>query len=198
MNRLPQATHRHAEDRTPRDATGRPAPAKDRKRQPLAVGRIGIVADFGMAIGMRVLPGRRLVRQHLRTEADPEKRFVLPQRHRDPVDLTANEFIPSVALIGPPKMIAPACSAMVSGKGSPNRGWRMSSDSRAGAGNDRDDQGWTSPDASRSESVGAWRAVGKTPDFNGPRETDIKAFPRKAGIRAGRSLRSCGPVQPRA
>src|SRR5689334_6924279 len=52
-----------------------------------------VVADLGMAVGMRIDPATKMARQHLGAEADAEKRLVLLERHRDPVGLTTHEFV---------------------------------------------------------------------------------------------------------
>jgi hypothetical protein len=45
---------------------------------------------------MRGHPRAKLHGQHLRAEANPQERTLLPQRHGDPVDLPADEIIPVV------------------------------------------------------------------------------------------------------
>src|SRR5215510_1807655 len=62
-----------------------------------------VVADLGMAVGMRIDPTAEMVRQHLAAEADAEKRLLLPERHRDPVGLAAHERIGVVGAHGPAK-----------------------------------------------------------------------------------------------
>jgi len=52
--------------------------------------------------------GAELSREHLRAQANAQKRALLPQRNLDPVDLAADMVVGSLALIGPPKMTAPA------------------------------------------------------------------------------------------
>src|SRR5579885_137391 len=51
----------------------------------------GVVADFGVALRVRVDAGAEMARHHLRAEADAEERFVVAQRHADPVDLALDE-----------------------------------------------------------------------------------------------------------
>ena len=80
-----------------------------------------------MPSGWKTDLGAELARQHLRAEADAEKRLLLLERHLQPVGLALDEIVVSLALIGPPKIAAPACSASVSGSGSPSAGRRMSS-----------------------------------------------------------------------
>ena len=58
------------------------------------IGRLdGIITDLGMAVGVLVDPTAEVMRQHLRPEADAEKRLVLPQRNCEPVDFPADEII---------------------------------------------------------------------------------------------------------
>src|SRR5262245_59775419 len=52
-----------------------------------------VIADLGVAVGMTVDAAAEVMRQHLRAEADTEKRLLLPERNREPVDLAANEII---------------------------------------------------------------------------------------------------------
>src|SRR5262249_40059936 len=51
-----------------------------------------VIAHLGMAIGMLVHTAAEMVREHLRAEADAEKRLLLPQRYGEPIDLAANEI----------------------------------------------------------------------------------------------------------
>ena len=82
-----------------------------------------VEADLGAAFAMAGDVAAEMLHQHLRAEADAEERRALLQRDADPVDLAAcTKSSGSLALIGPPKMTAPACSSIVSGSGSPKRG----------------------------------------------------------------------------
>ena len=60
-----------------------------------------VIADLGMTVGMLVDPRTHLPRQHLRAEADAEKRLLLFQRHREPVDLSADELVLVVGALRP-------------------------------------------------------------------------------------------------
>ena len=70
-----------------------------------------VVADLGVAVGMLVDPAAEMVRQHLRAEADAEKRLA-SRCSGTPSQSISRRMKSSVslALIGPPKMMAPACS----------------------------------------------------------------------------------------
>ena len=117
------------QDRNLRGATGRPAPATHRPRTSPAGGRPDrVIADLGLALRDAERPGRR-ARAHTSARQDKCR-----GRASSPCSGTEIQSISrrmkssgSLALIGPPKMTAPACSASVSGSGSPNRGRRMSS-----------------------------------------------------------------------
>jgi hypothetical protein len=50
---------------------------------------------------MRRDPGAELLRQHLRAEADAEKRALLPERDFDPVDLAADIIVAVIGAHGP-------------------------------------------------------------------------------------------------
>ncbi len=63
----------------------------------------------------------------------------------------------SLALCGPPKITAPACSSIVLRSGSPKRGRRMSSDSLTFAASDRRVRATNVPDGERSEPASTWR-----------------------------------------
>ena len=54
-----------------------------------------------MALRMLVDPGAELPRQHLRAEADAEKRLLLLERHAEPVDLAADELVLVVGALRP-------------------------------------------------------------------------------------------------
>src|SRR5215469_14132331 len=51
-----------------------------------------VIADFGVTIGMPVDAAAEMMRQHLRAEADAEKRLLLLQRHGEPIDLATDEI----------------------------------------------------------------------------------------------------------
>jgi len=53
----------------------------------------GIITDLGVAVGMLEDPAAEMVRQHLRAEADAEKRLLLGERDADPVDLPVDELV---------------------------------------------------------------------------------------------------------
>ena len=80
-----------------------------------------------MAVGMTIDPAAEMVRQHLRAEADAEKRLFLLERHREPIDLAADEIVGIVRAHGAAENDGAGMAAMVSGSGSPKRGRRMSS-----------------------------------------------------------------------
>ena len=86
-----------------------------------------VVADLGVAFRMGVDPAAELARQHLRAQADAEKRLVLLQRHRDPVDLAADELFLIVGAHRTAEDDRAGMARMVAGSGSPKRGRRMSS-----------------------------------------------------------------------
>ena len=52
-----------------------------------------VIADLGVALRMRIDAAAEMVRHHLRAEADAEIRLLVAQRHADPVDLAAHEFL---------------------------------------------------------------------------------------------------------
>src|SRR4051794_5264853 len=52
-----------------------------------------IIADLGLALGMRIDPTAKMARQHLGAQADAKEGLTLRQRHRDPVGLAAHEFV---------------------------------------------------------------------------------------------------------
>src|SRR6266700_7983351 len=52
-----------------------------------------VVADLGLALGMRIDPAAKMARQHLGAQANAKKRLALCKRHRNPFRLTAHEFI---------------------------------------------------------------------------------------------------------
>src|SRR3954451_17617874 len=52
-----------------------------------------VISDLRATLGMRPHRRAELPRQHLRPKANPQERPLLPQRHRNPVDLAPNEFI---------------------------------------------------------------------------------------------------------
>jgi hypothetical protein len=54
-----------------------------------------------MALRMLVDAGAAVARQHLRAEAHAEKRLVLPQRDRNPIDLTPDEIVGIVGALRP-------------------------------------------------------------------------------------------------
>src|SRR5262249_19101550 len=47
-----------------------------------------VVADLGVTVGMAVDAAAEMMREHLRAEADAEKRLPLLERHGEPIDLT--------------------------------------------------------------------------------------------------------------
>ena len=126
---------------TPAPENRRPRPAARRRRQleslavpmidvlrPVRAERLSrrgrtdrVIADLGAALRMRRDPGAELHGEHLGAEANAEERPLLaqaaPRSSRSP---GGHNRRGSLALIGPPKITAPACSSSVSGKGSPN------------------------------------------------------------------------------
>src|SRR5437667_5189131 len=52
-----------------------------------------IISDLGPALRMRRNPGAELRSEHLGAQANSQKRPLLPERDRDPVDLPADEII---------------------------------------------------------------------------------------------------------
>src|SRR5262245_33483895 len=62
-----------------------------------------VVADLGMAAGMRIDAAAEVTRQHLGAETDAEKRLFRFERHRDPVGLAAHEIICIVGAHGAAK-----------------------------------------------------------------------------------------------
>ena len=80
-----------------------------------------------MAIGMGEDAAAQVVRQHLRAQADAEERLVLPQRHRQPVDLAADEIVGVVGAHRAAEDDGGGMIGQLSGNGSPKRGRRMSS-----------------------------------------------------------------------
>ena len=60
-----------------------------------------VIADLGVAVGVLVDPGAEPLRQHLRAEADAEKRLLLLQRHADPVDLAPDDLVVVVGALRP-------------------------------------------------------------------------------------------------
>ena len=52
-----------------------------------------VIADLGVAVGMRKDLAAERPRAHLRAEADAEERLVLLERHGDPVDFPADEIV---------------------------------------------------------------------------------------------------------
>src|SRR6185437_5340647 len=70
-------------------------PRAEREAGPCRADRV--VADLGQALRMRSDPGAELSGQHLRAEAEAEKRPLLGERDFDPVDLAADII---VAVIG--------------------------------------------------------------------------------------------------
>src|SRR5258705_13301479 len=81
-----------------------------------------IISDLRPALRMRRNPRAELQGEHLGAQANSQKRPLLPERDRDPVDLRRMKSSGSFTLIGPPKMTAPAWPSSVSGRGSPKRG----------------------------------------------------------------------------
>src|SRR6516225_1563695 len=52
-----------------------------------------IVSNLGVTVRMPVHAAAEMMRQHLRAETDAEKRLLLTQRHREPVDLAPDEIV---------------------------------------------------------------------------------------------------------
>src|SRR5262245_2741102 len=52
-----------------------------------------VVADLGVAVWMTINAATEMVREHLRTEADAEEWFLLPERHAQPIDLATDEIV---------------------------------------------------------------------------------------------------------
>src|SRR5262245_42064544 len=52
-----------------------------------------IITDLGVAFRVRIDRGTEMPRQHLRAKTDPKIRFLVAQRHADPVDLAAHEVL---------------------------------------------------------------------------------------------------------
>src|SRR5471032_2762724 len=58
-----------------------------------------IIADFGVALRMRIDAAAEMLRHHLRAETYSQIRLVVAQRHADPVDLAANEILAVVGAL---------------------------------------------------------------------------------------------------
>src|SRR5258708_12611352 len=52
-----------------------------------------VISDLRTALRMRRNPGAKLHGEHLRPQANPQKRPLLPERDSDPVDLRTDEII---------------------------------------------------------------------------------------------------------
>ena len=52
-----------------------------------------IIADLGVTVGVLVDAAAEMVSQHLRAQADAEKRLLLLERDLEPVDLAADEIV---------------------------------------------------------------------------------------------------------
>ena len=87
-----------------------------------------VVADLGAALRMRRDPARRAAwRASARRGKCRETAAARAAEFRSSRSPGERSRRGSLALIGPPKMTAPACSSSVSGRGSPKRGRLMSS-----------------------------------------------------------------------
>src|SRR4029078_7749952 len=52
-----------------------------------------VVADLGVALGMRIDAAAPMTRHHLPAKTDAEIRLLVAQRHADPVDLALDEIL---------------------------------------------------------------------------------------------------------
>ena len=78
----------------PRGASGRHDPASSgRSSSPAARRADRVISDLRAAFGVRRHPGAELPREHLRAQANPQERPLLPERHLDPVDLPADVVV---------------------------------------------------------------------------------------------------------
>ena len=92
--RLRPAIRVPREDRNLRGASGRPDPASSGRRcSPAARRADRVVADLRRGLRVRRDPRAELPGEHLRAEANAQKRPLLPERHRDPVDLAADVIV---------------------------------------------------------------------------------------------------------
>src|SRR3954464_8684156 len=55
-----------------------------------------VIADLGMAVGVLVDAAAEMTHQHLRAEADAEKRLFLLERDPEPIDLATDEIVGAV------------------------------------------------------------------------------------------------------
>src|SRR5262245_52468614 len=159
---------------------------------------------------MPVDPAAEVMRQHLRAQADAEKRLLLPEWHREPVDLAANEIVgivrahraaeidgAGVVRHGLRQRIAEARAAQVEGMAALAQG--MTDAPRARRLLVQDDQNWLRHDAVMSSKMGGISMPRGRPAARRPRnrsERGLNGVP--CGSRPWRETARCAARTGRA